>query len=88
MRKPLQTSQKIGSERAAVAELAERAMGRCDHANVDFHGAHASDGRDFLLLEHAQKGWLRGERQVTDLVEEQCPAVGGPKITQLVLRCS
>src|SRR5262249_62020035 len=48
---------------------------RADTA-VDAEGARGADRDDLALLEDAQKGCLRLERQVADLVEKEGAAVG------------
>ena len=75
-REDVQAIQQIGAERPAADRLCEVAIGGCDHAHVDVLRPAAADRLELLLLEHAQQLHLRIERQLTDLVEEDCAAVG------------
>ena len=52
------------------------AVGRGDHAHVDFAGLRAADRLELALLQHAQQLALQVERQLADLVEEERAAVG------------
>ena len=70
---------KILAETAAVDTLLELAVGRRNDAYVDRFLTGATDLAHPLFLDGPQQFDLHGQRQVSDLVEEQRSAVGGLK---------
>ena len=55
---------------------AQVAIGGGDHPHVHFARRERSHPQHFLVLQHAQKLGLGGQRHVADLVQEQRAAVG------------
>jgi len=47
----------------------------CDEAHVDGDRGARADAHDLVLLEHAKELHLRREREISDLVQEERPAV-------------
>ena len=66
----------ILAERALVDLVAQIAVGRREHADVDLVRAIAADALDLALLEHAQQLGLQRDVELADLVEEDRAAVG------------
>src|SRR5262249_59988272 len=67
--------EQVGAKSTLVDELAERLIGGRDDANVNLDGRGAADPHELPLLEHAKQLDLRRERDLSDLVEEQCAAI-------------
>jgi hypothetical protein len=64
--------------------LAQVAVGRGDHADVDPRRPGLAHAPDLTLLQHAQELRLQVEGQLADLVEEERPTVG--RLDQPLLR--
>jgi hypothetical protein len=60
----------------------EIAVGGGNQTDIDFDGFVAADSFKLLFLEHAQQLGLQFERDVADLVEKQCAAVGDLETAQ------
>jgi hypothetical protein len=82
---PQRRDREVRDVKAIVEILPESAVGdrlfevgvrRHDEAHVDGNGPARPDPHHLVLLQDAQKLHLRGERQIGDLVEEECPSVG------------
>src|SRR5581483_3745659 len=63
------------AELPAVDQLAEQAVRRRHHADVDGHGRRAAHAVDLVLLEDAEQLRLEPELHLADLVEEDRAAV-------------
>jgi hypothetical protein len=68
--------EEIEAERLRVDHRGEVAVRGGDDANVDRNRTIGADRRDRPLIEHAQQLGLRGERPLSDLVEEDRTAAG------------
>jgi len=73
----IESCEKVGPKNAACDERLERLVRRRDHAQVDANRTYASHRHDFGFLQYAQKGGLRGSRQIADFVQEESPSMGG-----------
>src|SRR4029077_290729 len=80
----VQTVEEVLAEVSARHLGLEVAVGRGDDANVDGDLRLRSDGRERPLLQHTKELHLQGEGQVTDLVEKDRAAVGGPEETPAI----
>src|SRR6185503_20878145 len=67
--------EEIRAELASLDVLAERTIGGRDHAYVHVDRCHSAYAHQLSLLEHAKELHLGADRDVADLVEEDCPAV-------------
>ena len=75
----------VFAEGALAHPLRQIAVGGADHAQVELDRLLAADPLDLVLLERAQDLALQVHRQITDLVEEERPAVGQLELAQLLL---
>src|SRR6185436_16005131 len=65
----------IGAKATFVHLRLEVAVGGRNHANVDRDSLIAADAFHLAAFERAQQLWLKLERKLADLVEEDRPAV-------------
>src|SRR6266511_6001987 len=76
-RKDIHPIEEVCAELPLRHQLSERLVGRRQDADVDSNRARTADALERPVLQNAQQFRLHLQRQVTDFVEEQCPAVGG-----------
>src|SRR6185312_15465164 len=75
-RDDLEAEIEVVSKAALGDQLFQAAVGGRDEADVDADRFVIADSGDLVLFEDAEELDLRGERHVTDLVEEERAAVG------------
>ena len=68
---------KILTKLAIAHRSFEIAVGGSNHAHIHLHIADAAHAADDLVFQHAQQFGLQQGRELADLVEKKCPAVGG-----------
>src|SRR5437762_171222 len=78
---------RVQAEHQVLAEMPggdfgpEVRVGRRDHANVDAARLGRSYALELAGLEHAQELRLQVQRNIGDLIEKQCAAIGQPEAT-------
>ena len=72
----VQPMPKVFAKLPARYECGQVAMRCRDHANIDRNGLAAADAGDHSFLQHAQQFCLCLQREIADLVEEECAVVG------------
>ena len=72
----MQPVEQVLAERAVLHEVEQLAVGRRNDADVDLDRLAAADRLDGAFLQRAQQLYLRGQRQLADLVEKQRAAGG------------
>ena len=70
-------TEKVLAEHASPNEIAQILVRRRDQPEVDLDRFRRPERCDLLLLQRAENGRLCGEWEITDLVQEKRPAVGG-----------
>jgi hypothetical protein len=71
-----QAIKQVLPEKFLVNPFFERHVGRGDHSNIQRYLLIAADSDDCSLLQETQEMSLLFEREISDLVEEDRPAVG------------
>ena len=72
-----QTEEEILAKAAGLGALLEIVVGGRDDAHVEIDPLGAADPANSAILERSQQGFLAGQSEISDLVEKDCPAVGG-----------
>src|SRR4030095_11131971 len=75
-RKDVEAIVEVGPKSVFPNGCLEIAVRRRDHANVDRDRMGRSDPLELAFLENPEELWLELERQVADLVQEECPPMG------------
>src|SRR5581483_851748 len=84
-RNDIETIKKIGAEAAIARKLLELAVARGDDTHIDLALFVAAEADERLGFDRAQQFRLCAEIELADLVEKQCPAVGGLEVPDLPL---
>src|SRR5258708_4960176 len=87
-RDTVQPGRQVVPEALRLDEVIQRLLSRGNDSDVDLHGPRLADRRDLVVLQHAQKLRLRGQRQLRELVEEQRASVRGSQVSQAGLLSS
>src|SRR5213593_4440625 len=82
-RHDVEPEEQVLAESAGSDALAEVLVGRGDDARVDTDRLRHADRLDFAVLQHAQDLGLRARAHVSDLVQEDCAAVGLHELADL-----
>src|SRR5229473_8284203 len=75
-RNDAQSKQEIFAEFSFFHELMQITVGRRDHAHVELDSPAPTETAMLFFLQGAQQLGLKTERQLSDLVEKQRPAIG------------
>src|SRR4029077_11744577 len=74
-RKNVQPIVKITAKLITCNHLCQITMGGGDQPHVDVMRASATQALELLFLQHPQKFWLQGQRQVADFVQKESAGI-------------